>query len=235
MPDDRLAISVAEPPAPGSSPAGGLSPALESPASPGASRQLWSYRLVRPLVRPLIGTGITPNHLTTLRLLTGVAACAALAVGAPRWTLWGGVLWILSLLLDYADGELARLGHMATPFGHAYDYAVDTLVNVLFFAAMGMGLRGSQVGAWAISMGLVSAGSVWVTSLLAEALERRLPPGGKAMEGWGGFAPEDLLYLVAPLAWANALLPLLCGATLGAPIAMAVIGWRLWRARPAIR
>ena len=31
------------------------------------------------LGRPLIGTGITPNHLTTLRLIVGLASAAALA------------------------------------------------------------------------------------------------------------------------------------------------------------
>lgn len=232
MPDDRIAIAVAEPATAESAsvaPPPLAGPAPKVHAGQKQSRPLWSYRLVRPVVRRLIGSGVTPNHLTTLRLLSGIAACVALAVGAPHWTLWGSVLWVVSLLLDYADGELARLGDMATPFGHSYDYAVDTLVNVLFFAALGVGLRFSGLGMWTIPMGLVSAGSVGATSLLAEALERHLPRGTKAAEGWAGFAPEDLLYLVAPLAWTNALLPLLCGATVGAPIVMAMIGWRLWR------
>ena len=42
----------------------------------------WTHLMARPLVRPLIGTRVRPNHLTTLRLLTGLAACALLAGGA---------------------------------------------------------------------------------------------------------------------------------------------------------
>jgi len=37
----------------------------------------WTHRLARWMVRPLAGGPVTPNHLTTLRLLTALAACAA--------------------------------------------------------------------------------------------------------------------------------------------------------------
>ena len=38
----------------------------------------WTHRLARVAIRPLLGTRVTPNHLTTLRLATG--ACRDLAV-----------------------------------------------------------------------------------------------------------------------------------------------------------
>jgi len=193
------------------------------------SGETWSHRLVRPMVRPLVGTGVTPNHLTTLRLLTGLAACAALISGSPGWAWWGGWLWVISLLLDYADGELARLGRMATPGGHLYDYAADNVVNSALFLAMGLGLRHSAVGHWTIVLGLISGGSVCMTGFLSEDIERRLPAGGKAWAGAFGFYPEDLLYLVAPLAWLDQLLPLLLAAAVGAPAAMIVMGLRLMR------
>ncbi len=54
--------------------------ALEGDAVSGGS---WTHLLARPLVRPMIGTRIRPNHLTTLRLLSGLAACACFASGTP--------------------------------------------------------------------------------------------------------------------------------------------------------
>lgn len=39
-------------------------------------------RLARRLITPLIGTPITPNHLTTLRLLIGVVGAYYLSVGS---------------------------------------------------------------------------------------------------------------------------------------------------------
>lgn len=87
----------------------------------------WSHRLARPLVRPLIGTGITPNHLTTVRLISGLMACGAFVPGLPNWTGWGGWLWLFSTFLDCADGELAKLGNMASEEGRACDCLVDTI------------------------------------------------------------------------------------------------------------
>ena len=69
----------------------------------------WTHRLARAFIRPMLGGPITPNHLTTARLVIGLAACAAFAVGERSWDVAGGVLWIVSAFLDRADGELARL------------------------------------------------------------------------------------------------------------------------------
>ena len=73
----------------------------------------WTHLLARPVVRPLIGTAVRPNHLTTLRLLTGIAACVALALGTRAGMWWGGGLWLVSAFLDRADGELALPDHLA--------------------------------------------------------------------------------------------------------------------------
>lgn len=77
------------------------------------------------LVRPLIKTWVTPNHLTTLRLLAGLAGVAALADGSYRWTNVGALLFVLSNFLDHTDGELARMSGKTSRFGHAYDLACD--------------------------------------------------------------------------------------------------------------
>ncbi|MCH8834893.1 MAG: CDP-alcohol phosphatidyltransferase family protein, partial [Proteobacteria bacterium] len=66
-------------------------------------------------VRPLVGTAVTPNHLTTLRLATGLAAAGALAVGTSPWQHVGAAIFVVSLVLDRADGELARLAGKTSP------------------------------------------------------------------------------------------------------------------------
>src|SRR5262249_16277906 len=114
----------------------------------------WTHRLARLLVRPLVGTGVTPNHLTTLRLITGVLACLALIPADGSWRCSAGGLWRASALVDRADGELARIGNMSTPGGHRYDYVVDNAVNSLFFVALGLGLRESPWGWGAVVLGL---------------------------------------------------------------------------------
>jgi len=187
----------------------------------------WTHRLTRLMVRPLIATAVTPNHLTTGRLITGIAACLAFAPGTESGNLWGGVLWVLSCLLDRADGELARLSGRTSPGGHHYDYLCDVIVNGLVFLTIGIGLRDSALGAWAPALGVLAGGSVVVASVLAERLEKTEDTGKKAYSGVAGFDFDDLLYLFAPVAWMGWFIYILIGAAAVAPVLAVLTAWRL--------
>ncbi len=189
----------------------------------------WTHRLARPLVRPLVGTGITPNHITTARLATGLLAAFALLPGEVTWTWWGGWLWLLSAFLDRADGELARVGNMASLEGQAWDYQVDLIVNPAFFVAIGVGLRHSALGVGAIPLGVIAGASVFLGAYWSKALELRQGSEVKAYSGAFGFDLDDLLYLFAPLAWLDWLLPILVGAAIGGTLMAALTAWRLHR------
>jgi archaetidylinositol phosphate synthase len=193
----------------------------------------WSHRLARFLVAPLRDTGVTPNHLTTLRLATGLGAAAALTQGEARWDVWAGFLWVLSTLLDYADGELARMTGKTSAFGHVYDYTTDVLVNALFFVSVGIGLQGSLLGWWAVPMGTLAGASIVASSMLAEAIEKRDAAGAKLVPSAGGFDLEHIMYLFALAAWFGLLLPLLVGAAVGAPLAALSLAWLWCRRQPA--
>jgi hypothetical protein len=56
-------------------------PLNEQPPNDAVFYQTYAHSFARIFVRPLIGTWIRPNHLTALRLVSGLAACALLAVG----------------------------------------------------------------------------------------------------------------------------------------------------------
>ncbi|NQU70329.1 MAG: CDP-alcohol phosphatidyltransferase family protein [Rhodospirillales bacterium] len=179
----------------------------------------------------MLGTRITPNHLTTGRLVTGIAACAAFMPGDPDWDLWGGVLWLVSCLLDRADGELARLSGASSEWGHRYDYYCDVVVNSLFFLAIGIGLRNSDLGGWAVVLGALSGMSVAVASVWSEQFENLSDGNDKAYAGILGFDFDDVLYLFGPAAWFGLFPYILVGASVCAPI-MAVLTWvRLVRLR----
>lgn len=193
------------------------------------SHDTWTHLLARRAIRPLLGTAVTPNHLTTGRLLTGVAACAAIALGTPAGAGVGGALWLVSAFLDRADGELARVGNMMSAAGHRYDFLVDNGVNALFFVAAGIGVRHGWLGAWAVPLGLLAGASMVTVGLWSEMLERRSPPGTKAYGGAAGFDPDDALYLMGPLAWLGWLAPIVLGASIGATAMMALTGLRLRR------
>jgi archaetidylinositol phosphate synthase len=191
----------------------------------------WTHLLARPMVRPLVGTAVRPNHLTTLRLLTGVAACVAFMLGTSAAMWWGGGLWLVSAFLDRADGELARIGNMMSPGGHRYDYLSDTAVNSLFFVSIGIGLHQSWLGSWSIPLGVISGAALLLCSLFSEWLEVSSPPGTRAYSGRWGFDPDDALYLMGPLAWLGWLAAILIGTSVGATAMAVIIGVRLLRLR----
>lgn len=191
----------------------------------------WTHRLTRVMARPLVGTWVTPNHLTTGRLVTGIAACAAFAVGTADWTFWGGVIWLVSCLLDRADGELARLGNTSSRFGHIYDYYCDLAVNALLFLCIGIGLRNGWLGDVAPVLGLVAGVGVLAASILSEWLEDAGAVETKAYVGILGFDFDDALYLFAPAAWFGLFPYILIGAAIGGPVFAILTALRLRAAR----
>ena len=190
----------------------------------------WTHKIARVCILPLVNSSITPNHLTTVRLITGVAACILFAIGTTEWNLYGGFLWILSSFMDRADGELARASGKISSWGHNYDYFSDVFVTALFFLGIGIGLRGSafwnlDLGLWTIVMGVGATAGVIAAEILAEKIDQaQKETGEKAYAGFAGFDFDDVLYLFAPVVWFNLHLPFLIGASVGAP-AFALLTW----------
>jgi archaetidylinositol phosphate synthase len=94
---------------------------------------------------------------------------------------------------------------------------------------VGIGLRGSWLGRWAIPLGLVSGLCLLLASQFSVWIEQRSPPGEKAYTGRWGFDPDDALYLMAPLAWLGWLSPILLGTAVATAVIAAITGMRLRR------
>jgi putative membrane protein len=193
------------------------------PQPPSSDSNSYVRRALRALVRPLAGSGLTPNHITALRWATGIGACMVAAVGGLGTELWAGVLWIVTNLLDRADGEFARLTRQCSAFGHRFDYLGDVVINGVIFLGMGIGLRHGPIGMWSISLGSFAAASVATASILADELELRI--GEKAVPSRSGFDSDNIIFILTPLIWLHLELPTLVGAAIGAPLA----GILLWR------
>jgi phosphatidylglycerophosphate synthase len=205
--------------------------APEDPDGALKRRDPLDQRLARFMVRPLVDTAVTPNHLTTVRLVVGLGACAAYAGGGDLWFVVGSLLFLLSTLMDHADGELARLSGKTSKRGHLYDLAADIAVQVLLFIAIGIGVRYGWLGDSGLLLGLLAGAAVAVLFFVCQALETKL--GGKqaGLPRLGAFDIEDVLYFIAPITWVGGLEVLLIAATVGAPLFLA---WLLWHHRRVI-
>lgn len=180
-------------------------------------------------MRRLASTTVTPNQLTTARLLAGLAAAAAFAAGSRAGDVAGAVLFILALLLDRADGDLARLTGKTSRFGHRYDLWSDGACNALAFVGIGIGLSGGALGAWAVPLGCLAGGAVAAILLLVLWVEAAGGARAGEVAGFAGVDPDDAV-LAVPIAlllgWNEALL---LAAAIGAPAFALLMLWLLRR------
>nr|WP_315597983.1 CDP-alcohol phosphatidyltransferase family protein [uncultured Cupriavidus sp.] len=192
----------------------------------------WDARLARHLVRPLKNTRITPNHLTTLRLLIGVAGIACIAQGGYAWTNWGALLVVLSNFVDHTDGELARISGKSSKIGHFYDLASDALITVLLFVSFGMAVANTTTVTESVGpvvRGTVAGLAVALIFFLRMRIESRVGKSGTKQASAGGFETEDVLYLLPLVTLTGGIGPFLAAASIGAPLFAVLVIIDYWR------
>jgi CDP-diacylglycerol--glycerol-3-phosphate 3-phosphatidyltransferase len=91
-------------------------------------------KAVKPIGALLRKTRLTPDHLTIMGLLVGIAA--AVAIGFGR--LWLGLaLVILAALPDLLDGALAKASGTSSQRGAFFDSTVDRVTDSLLLGGIG--------------------------------------------------------------------------------------------------
>lgn len=143
------------------------------------SLQKGIYVIINPLVRLMIRCGITPNMVTTIGML-GQVLGAALLIRAGyvagrsgyipyQLVTWAGIVIILFSVFDMLDGQVARLGNMASRFGAMYDSVLDRYCELISLG--GVAYYFMQFGAlWpALITYLAIIGSVLVSYVRARA------------------------------------------------------------------
>jgi archaetidylinositol phosphate synthase len=182
------------------------------------SHNTWIHRLARvTLVKPLVGTSVKPNQLTTVRLICGVSAAVMLAIGAPPWSFVGAGVFLLGMFLDRADGDYARLTGQTSKSGHTYDLISDALCNALIFVGLGIGLRAGEHGLFALPMGLVAGLAVGAILWLVIKIEELEGQRAAELGNLAGFDPDDAVIIVPVAIWFGASEGLLLAAAIGAP------------------
>ena len=174
-------------------------------------------RLAGMLVYPLRNTAVTPNHLTTLRMLLGIAACVLLGMGTFASTNAGALCFAVSAFLDHADGELARITGNKTKFGHYYDLASDAVSDILLFIGIGIGLSHGALGSAALFMGILAGVSVAGIFQMRVMIGNMTGKDQMDMPNIGLFEIEDVFYLLPLITLFEWLYPFLILAAVGAP------------------
>lgn len=195
----------------------------------GSAARPWDARLARKLVRPLVGTAVTPNHITALRLIVGICGVVFIALDGYRNTNIGMLLVALSNFIDHGDGELARLSGKTSVFGHYFDLGSDALITIGLFVCIGVSLSDNGLGSWSLPLGLLSGLSVSAIFYMRMQIEAKEGKLGIRQPSFGGFEIEDVLYLLPLVTAFDVLQPFLVAAAIGAP------AFALWTLRDYLR
>lgn len=191
---------------------------------------------IEPLTSRFVRLHLTPNQLSLLSLLFGLA-CAALFVS--RHFFLGALLLFASAVLDLADGAVARLTHRHSCFGAVFDWIVDKYVDA--GVLLGIGLSGIPILSAVLSVPPVADAGIVMLAIIGSLMNTFIKPvvyaevgydqrdGGKIqdpLEGVGFFGrPETVLVLclagaaslvVGPVAMAVAVVLIAAGTNLSA-------------------
>ena len=90
-------------------------------------------------------TSFTPNHLTLLHLIVGLASGVAAAFGGYTGFLVGGILFHAASVLDGCDGEIAKLTFKSSPRGEWLDTAADGATFLAFLLGLVIGVYRSDL------------------------------------------------------------------------------------------
>jgi phosphatidylglycerophosphate synthase len=122
-------------------------------------------RLSKPVTRVAVALGVAPNPITVISGVVGLAAAASMALGDATALVVGLLLYLLAVVLDHVDGEVARLTLTESAIGEWLDIVMDTVVHIALVLALGVaaervtgaGLAGGVVGA----VGVVASAVVY--------------------------------------------------------------------------
>jgi phosphatidylglycerophosphate synthase len=125
------------------------------------------YRpLSRPLTKLLVKTPITPNQVSYVVGLIGLAGCVLTAFPSYAALAWGAALVFISGIIDGCDGEIARLKLQFSSFGAWLDTIIDEVTSVAYFFAIGYHAY-QHYPTWWIAASIIAGGLSYLATIYA--------------------------------------------------------------------
>jgi phosphatidylglycerophosphate synthase len=153
------------------------------------------------LVRPLVNTPVTPNHITTLSLILGLAASALFAWGDGAAPLWAAGLVTIARFIDHMDGELARQSGKVSTIGAMYDSMTGSACYATMFLGMGYAEWRHRADDWVLWFAVISTILIVMNMLLQTKVENWTGTAPDPYPQVGRFEAEDGIYLILPIIW----------------------------------
>jgi phosphatidylglycerophosphate synthase len=122
--------------------------------------------LGRGISKTLVATAVTPNQVSVLAILLGLAAAGLFACGTWWTAVWGALVLQLSAVVDCVDGDLARAQCRESTWGKWLDVGGDQVVHLSLFLGLGVGQWRSGAGGPAMALGNIAGVGVIISFLV---------------------------------------------------------------------
>jgi type IV secretory pathway VirB3-like protein len=193
-------------------------------------------RLSKGVTRAAVALGVGPNPITVASGVVGLTAAAVVAHGSAAALIGGLVLYVLAVVLDHADGEVARLTLTESAVGEWLDIAVDTVVHAALVLALGVAatrITGLGLGTGVVAaLGMVASaavGKLWPPAPMTASVRGLLD----RLTSRDGFYAMIVIFIVLRLvapAWLPALMIVVAVGTHAYWLARAALSVRPGRA-----
>ena len=139
------------------------------------------------VTRALLKWPVTPNQMTVVAALFGLAAIVVVVIRGTSGLIPGALLLLVQSILDGCDGEISRLKYLRSRLGEWLDQLFDDVVNVGYFAAVGYTLyrAGSVPAGWITLVGVISH-LIYQAALYTALLTRGGGSGSVTSIRWWG-------------------------------------------------
>ena len=114
----------------------------------------------------LVKTSVTPNQVTIISLILGIASAAFFSHGAHTYTIIAGLFYFISTVFDQCDGEVARHKQMTSDFGKTFDIIVDSIVNATITIGITIAIYKTNGSGLSIIAGLLAMTGIVISLLL---------------------------------------------------------------------
>jgi len=145
------------------------------------------------VTRQLLPTAVSPNQMTLIAALIGLAGVFVAWPGAYWRVLVAALLVQTQSILDGCDGEIARLKHLHSSLGEWLDQVFDDVVNIGFLVAIGhaLSLGGSWFApfAWPVAMTALVLHTFYQVGLYAALWTKGGGRGSVTAIRWRGQGP----------------------------------------------
>lgn len=183
---------------------------------------------------------VSPNWITLGGVAIGSSGAFLLSRPGYGSHLAGALLFLLCVIVDGVDGEVARLKLMESVFGHYLDVTTDNLVHFAVFVGIAFGLfRASGDPMYLHALGWMLGGFLLCLIAVYQCILRRTPEAlaqsPRLVRLLALLSNRDFAYLVLILALIDRLGWFLLGAAAGTYLFAAILwGLSLYESRAAI-